>query len=79
MILDQASKRRFRDSLTITNQILPKNDDSTWKKVAKWALIIFSFGSVLIATFLIDLTKKAISRIFTKKNPSLFVLPTLRT
>lgn len=53
----------FVEKLQYTNKVLPKIKDSTWKKVAKWALIILSLGSVFVVSLLMDLTKKLFSKL----------------
>lgn len=55
-------------TLEYTNKILPHTEDSTAKKVAKWALILLSFGSVFLVTFLMDFTKKIITKLKFKQD-----------
>ncbi len=59
----------FVQSFNYTNNILPHTQDATWKKVAKWAIILLSLGSVFLVTLFLDLTKKIISKLSLRNAP----------
>lgn len=58
-----------------TRNVLPKKNDTTLTKVAKYACIILSLGTLLVATFAIDLcekfSKKSVDQIIAENNKNL--------
>ena len=50
-----------------TNKILPQDRDSTWKRIAKFALCILSLGTIFLVTLTRDGIKNAYTWLTTKK------------